>query len=35
MWGYTPEEALNAPVWVTRMSALLAFDDALQEQKAS
>lgn len=35
MWGYKPEEALNAPVWVLRMSEVLAFDDDLRQQAAS
>lgn len=31
-WGYTPEEALRAPVWVLRASNLLAIDAELTRQ---
>ncbi len=32
MWGYTPEQALDAPVWVLRMTEALMFDQSLNEQ---
>ena len=35
MWGYKPEEAMNAPAWVIRMSEVLAFDDEVRQSRAS
>ena len=34
MWGYKPEEAMNAPLWVLRASDVLLFDQSLTEKRA-
>lgn len=32
MWGYKPEEVYEAPLWVLRMSEVLAFDAEFDKQ---
>lgn len=31
-WGYKPEEALEAPVWVMRMTGVLAASEARRRE---
>lgn len=31
MWGYKPEEALDAPLWVLRVTDVLAYDASFDE----
>lgn len=32
MWGYTPEQAIEAPLWVLRMTDVLAYDASFDEK---